>query len=127
MKRILALFCYLALINNSFANNPIYAVDNIPDSLLTNAHTVIRFAQQAYTVKDIGHASEKIKQVITIINDKSTATDLRVYYDQFTKVGRIKARLYDANGQKIRDIKKDEINDLTRCPIQFLGPAENGK
>jgi len=93
------------------SNNVSYAVSNIPDSLLESANTVIRFAQQQYFVKDIGKASEKIKEVRTIMNSKSSATDLRVYYDQFTKVGKIKARLYDANGQKIRDIKKDEIND----------------
>ncbi len=112
MKQLLSLLFLVTLVNISLANNPIYAVDNIPDSLLISANTVIRFAQQQYVVKDIGKAAEKIKEVITILNDKSDAADLRVYYDQFTKVGKIKAKLYDANGKKIRDIHKDEINDF---------------
>jgi len=112
MKQLLSLLFLVTLVNISLANNPIYAVDNIPDSLLVSANTVIRFAQQQYVVKDIGKAAEKIKEVITILNDKSDAADLRVYYDQFTKVGKIKAKLYDANGKKIRDIHKDEINDF---------------
>ena len=95
----------------SIAFNPSYAVSNIPDSLLENANTVIRFSHEKYEVQSIGKATEKIKVVITIINDKSKQDDLRVYYDQFTKVGKIKARLYDANGKKIRDIHKDEVND----------------
>ncbi len=112
MKQLLSLLFLVTLVNISLANNPIYAVDNIPDSLLVSANTVIRFAQQQYVVKDIGKAAEKIKEVITILNDKSDAADLRIYYDQFTKVGKIKAKLYDANGKKIRDIHKDEINDF---------------
>lgn len=105
------LFCLGTTLSHSTPTNVSYAVSNISDSLLSNANTIIRFAQQQYFVKDIGKATEKIKEVITIMNDKSHAADLRVYYDQFTKVGKIKARLYDANGKKIREIRKEEIND----------------
>ncbi|MEM1119727.1 MAG: DUF3857 domain-containing protein [Bacteroidota bacterium] len=102
----------LSFANNTIpANNPSYAVGNIPDSLLDHANTVIRFSHEQYEVHSIGKATEKIKAVITVLNSKSEQDDLRVYYDQFTKVGKIKARLYDANGDKIREIKKDEVND----------------
>lgn len=116
MKTKLA--CLLLVVSFAFANisfaasfNPTYAVSNIPDSLLENANTVIRFSHEQYEVQNIGKATEKIKTVLTIINDKSKQDNLRVYYDQFTKVGKIKARLYDAKGEKIRDIHKDEIKD----------------
>lgn len=112
MKQLFSLLFLITLVNICLANNSIYAVSNIPDSLLVSANTVVRFAQQQYTVKGIGKASEKIQEVITILNDKSDAADLRIYYDQFTKIGKIKAKLYDANGKKIRDIHKDEINDF---------------
>ena len=111
MKRLYTLLLLTVFVNTAFANNPLYAVSNIPDSLLESANTVIRHSYQQYQVKGIGTAYEKIKVAITILNNKSKQDDLRVYYDQFTKVGKIKAKLYDAYGKKIRDINKSEIND----------------
>ena len=111
MKQYLSTVFFLICSFSAFANNPNYAVSNIPDSLLENVHTVIRFEHKKFNVQTIGKATEKIKAVITIINDKSNYDDLKVYYDQFTQVGKIKARIYDANGDKLRDIKKSEIND----------------
>lgn len=111
MKYTLSVLLLLLFGQFGSANNPSYAIHNIPDSLLKSANTVIRFAHKQYFVKDLGKASEKIKTVVTILNDKSNADDLQVYYDQFTKVGKIKARLYDADGKKIRDIRKEEIKD----------------
>ena len=105
-------FSFSLLANPSnYAFNPGYAVSNIPAALKENANTVIRFSHKQFKVENIGKATEKIKAVITILNDKSSYDDLQVYYDQFTKIGKIKARLYDKNGKKIRDIKKSEIND----------------
>ncbi|MEM1124443.1 MAG: DUF3857 domain-containing protein [Bacteroidota bacterium] len=91
---------------------PAYAVELIPDSLLGNANTVIRYFHQQYEVENIGEATERVKAVITIINDKSSYDDLQIYYDQFTKIGKIKAQLYDAKGKHIRDIHKSEVKDF---------------
>ena len=109
-QNITALFIFLFSFSG-FANNPNYAVTNISDSLLANVHTVIRYEHQQYIVQTVGKATEKIKAVITIVNNKSSYDDFRVYYDQFTSVGKIKATIYDANGKKVRDIKKSEVND----------------
>lgn len=111
MKQIITLFFVFFFSFSAFANNPDYSVDNIPDSLLENVHTVIRYEHQQYIVQSIGKAKEKIKAAITIVNNKSTYDDFRVYYDQFTQVGKIKAKIYDATGKKVRDISKSEIND----------------
>jgi len=112
MKQSITTFFVFLFSFTAFANNPNYAVDNIPDSLLENVHTVIRFEHQQYIVQSIGKATEKIKAAITIVNNKSTYDDFRVYYDQFTKVGKIKARIYDVNGKKVRDISKSEVNEM---------------
>ncbi len=111
MKQPITLFIVFLFSFSAFANNPNYAVDNIPDSLLENVHTVIRYQHQQYIVESVGKATEKVKAAITIVNNKSTYDDFRVYYDQFTKVGKIKARIYDATGKKVRDISKSEVND----------------
>ncbi len=111
MKNILSILCLLTSFQVSFANNPTYAVGNIPDSLLVNANAVVRLAQEKFIVTDIGHATTKVKTAITIFNNKSSYEDLQIAYDQFKKIGKIKALIYDANGNKIREIKKNEIKD----------------
>lgn len=111
MKHYLSFLFFYSLVHLSFANNPAYAITNIPDSLLTNANAVIRLAQEEFIVTDIGHATTKVKTVITIFNNKSSYEDLQISYDQFEKIGKIKAQIYDANGDKVREIKKNEIKD----------------
>jgi hypothetical protein len=115
ISKTVLLFLCLFIIGEIFAfsntSNPLYSVVLIPDSLLDNAHTVIRYNELSYKVHTIGKATKKVKAVITILNKNSNATDLQVYYDQFRKVGKIKARIYDKHGQKIRDIGKSEIKD----------------
>ena len=114
---ILSLFLALAFplllsANAAPINNPNYAVSNISDSLLEKANTVIRFSKTTFMVENTAKAKEKIRKVITILNANSKQDNLLVYYDQFKKVGKIKARLYDQTGKKIRDINKSEVNDF---------------
>lgn len=110
MKYIAAILLLL-IGGTSFGNNPSYAVDLIPDSLLENADAVIRFQQREYHINSRKEAAEKIKAVITILNEQNSYDHLVVYYNQFRKIGKIKAKLYDKDGKEIREIKKSEIID----------------
>ena len=111
MKTLLTIISGLLSVILLFADNATYPVTNIPDSLLENANTVIRDRTEHFDLENIGKAKEHIRAVITILDSKSGYDELYVYYDQFAKVGKIKGHIYDANGEKVRDIEKSEVKD----------------
>lgn len=110
---LLPFFLFLCFFSkeNAIAQNGAYAVSNIADSLLENTHTVIRNDFQYIEALSIGKAKQKIKKVYTITKKESPYNILTIRYDQFRKASKIKANLYDRNGQFIRKAKKSEITD----------------
>jgi Domain of Unknown Function with PDB structure (DUF3857)/Transglutaminase-like superfamily len=94
-------------------NHPEYAVSLIPKALLENAHTVVR--QELYQI-DIPSYDEIIithKKVVTLLNNNSGAGEFYQDYDDFTKIVKMEARIYDENGSEVREIKKKEIDDYS--------------
>ena len=100
---LLPLFC--------LGNNPSYAVANIPEALTKNADAVIRNSSHHFKVLSTKEAVEQVRSAITIFNEDSAYDYLVVHYNQFKKVGKIKAKIFDANGKEVRKIDKDEIVD----------------
>jgi len=94
-----------------FGNNPSYAVANIPAALKENSDAVIRNSTQDFKVLSTKEAQEKVRSAITIFNEESAYDYLVVHYNQFKKVGKIKAKIFDQYGKEIRKIEKGEIID----------------
>ena len=94
-----------------FGNNPSYAVANIPAALKENSDAVIRNSTQDFKVLSTKEAQEKVRSAITIFNEESAYDYLVVHYNQFKKVGKIKAKIFDQDGKEIRKIEKKEIVD----------------
>jgi len=92
-------------------DNPAYAVALIPEALKENTNAVIRTHRHEFNVFSEREATEKIKGVITIFNDKTGYDALVIHYNQFKKIGKIKGKIFDADGTEIRKIEKEEIID----------------
>ncbi|NRB51170.1 MAG: DUF3857 domain-containing protein [Saprospiraceae bacterium] len=110
-----SIFVFLLLTTFSFL--PLYAQlyypATIDEALKEGAHSVIRHEEVFFKVKSISEGTYHFKQVITILNEKSSDHIFRIDYDGDSKVGKIEATLYDAFGQKVRKIKSNEIRDYS--------------
>ena len=100
-------FTYSAMAQDNFS----YAALNIPEILQENAYEVIRLGQEKFTVSSPGKAIYSSKQIITILDQKSQAKRLFVHYSPDRKIIKLKARIYDALGQIVKEISKKDIKD----------------
>ncbi len=90
----------------------IYDVSKIPAGLSANAAVVVRNEEQLYEVKNPGNAYYEYKTAITIMNSNGEEASRMVeFYDKFSSIYNLKATLYAANGDKIKDFKSSEFRD----------------
>jgi Domain of Unknown Function with PDB structure (DUF3857)/Transglutaminase-like superfamily len=96
---------------NILAQNQ-WAADKIPAELKEKAHAVIRTSETFFTVKNIGEATEKNHIVITILDEQGLRyASQYVPYDKLNKINDLEGVLYDAKGEKVRRLKKDDTHD----------------
>ena len=88
-----------------------YSTTGIDESLLENANAVIRTESTSIEMIDYSNLKVKTHKVVTLLNKNTSEDELTVYYNDFKKVHRIKANIYDAYGQLVRSIEKNEVKD----------------
>jgi hypothetical protein len=94
------------------ADNPQYAVSQIPKELLNNAAAVLRVDENYYNIISSSKATYKNKYAITIFKESANKyAVLYIGYDKLEIIESIKGTLFDANGKEIRKLKKSEIID----------------
>lgn len=90
----------------------IYEVSKIPANLLENASVVIRNEETVFEVKGLGTASQDYKTAITIVNKNGENHSSMVeYYDKFSSISSLKAAIYDAKGNKVKEYKSSDFKD----------------
>jgi hypothetical protein len=98
----------------AFATGGEYAVSGIPDVLKKNANVVKRGEEERFTLKSPGEAAYYHKYALTILNengDKYAA--FHQYYDKFLEIKNIEGVLFDAMGNKIKELKNKDIEDFS--------------
>jgi len=91
-----------------------YPVEAIPKPLLENASVVVRLSELQVTIANPGSMTIKCREVRTILKEGGvTASELQVGYNSLIRVGAISGTIFDARGEKVRNIKSDEIIDFT--------------
>ncbi|WP_416438513.1 DUF3857 domain-containing protein [Phnomibacter sp. MR] len=91
-----------------------YAVALIPDSLRKAANVVKRTDVHEVTIESKLRGEYRYTVAYTILN--AQGDDYATHYeryDKFQSINHIEAHLYDALGNKIKSLKKNEINDLS--------------
>ncbi len=103
------LFLYLSL--NSLAQT--WTAFSIPAELKANAHAVVRTSETVFHIKNSSEASEFNHVIVTVFDEQGAEAfaNQTVYYDKLVKINSLEGVLYDAFGQKIRKLKKDDIKD----------------
>lgn len=112
MKPLLTLCCLVLSLGLS-AQDFDYAARTIPSDLKKDANSVVRYHEIIYRAESAKAATVFERKIITILNDQhNRENQLVIYYDNNVKVSKVKATLYDAEGERIRSAKKSEIEDV---------------
>lgn len=90
-----------------------YAVHTIADSLRAGAEAVIRNSETELEFRSDKRAFLKIFEAVTLLSPKSRANELTIFYDEGSRVRKVDVELYDAMGNAIRKVDKDEIKDYS--------------
>ncbi len=89
-----------------------YSVSGIPAALQTNANAVLRLDETRFEISGIDRARKYHHFAITILNERGDKeADLVERYDKLHEIEFINGTLYDANGKKLRALKKQDISD----------------
>ena len=110
---LLSLFLFAAITCLTAKGEPQYPIADIPLELLKNAHTVVRNEQYEIDITSIRDYEVKHYYAVTLLSDKSTASLYQDAYDKHSKITKLKAKIFDANGKLVREIKKNEIKDVS--------------
>ncbi len=113
-RKILVAITILLSVCYAFAADGDYAVSKIPEVLLKNADAVKRMEEIRFEVQDIGKSRKYHKYALTVLNEKGDKYAMEVIgYDKLREVKSIEGSLFDADGKKIKGLKKGEIKDLS--------------
>ncbi|HRO47806.1 DUF3857 and transglutaminase domain-containing protein [Agriterribacter sp.] len=113
-RKILVTITMLLSICYVFGADGDYAVSNIPEALLKDAHVVKRMEDIRFEVLDLGRSRLYHKYALTVLNENGDKYAVEVVgYDKLREFKSMEGNLYDANGKKIRSLKKSEIKDLS--------------
>ncbi len=110
ITNILMLFVTLTL----FSQDNLYSSLTIPDDLKKNANAVVRLNEIIVSLKSSSEMSIKEKRIITVINKQGDKTlDAYVHYDKNVKIKTLEAIAYDAAGNEIKKIRKNDFKDVS--------------
>ncbi|QHL88276.1 DUF3857 domain-containing protein [Nibribacter ruber] len=96
------------------AGEPSFSALSIDASLKKGANAVVRADETVFTVHSPQAASQKNRQVITVLNENGKDhAELVVHYDKLSKVDYIKGTVYDVMGKKVKTLKNSDIIDVS--------------
>lgn len=111
MNKFIFFYCFLLLATSLSAQNAVYNASLIPDILEENASEVVRSQKTEFNVKNISTASEIETVVVTVLSGESDANELVFYYDQYSKIKKLWAKVFDRNGKEVNAYKEKDFND----------------
>lgn len=110
MKWYIFLLVFTLLSLRSFGIN--YPVSAIPDALKKEANMIVRYSESKITIKSNAKAVYTRHYVYTIMSEAAEEYSVFYdYYDKFKDINNISGTLYDANGNKIKNVRKKDILD----------------
>ncbi len=111
MNKIIAIYCFFLVAISAPAQNLLYNASLIPDALKKDADEVVRLKQAEYKVSSMSEATHTEKKIVTVLNSESDANELRFFYDQYSKIKKLWAKVYDADGKEVNAFKQKDFND----------------
>lgn len=114
MRRLSLLILSLGLAIGTWAADGAYAVSKIPAPLLVQANAVKRMEDIRFEVISLDKARHYHKYAITVLREQGDPlAEFYSWYDRFHEIVSIQGSLYDARGEKIKSLRKSDIQDLS--------------
>ena len=116
---LLIVFSYAALIYplDSAGDND-YSVSKIHPGLLKDAGAIIRNKSVHFEIENQQNAVLTVRQAVTIFKkDKKDYGNLLLNYDSYTDISSLEGKIYDKDGEEIRDLQSSDIKDYS----DFIG------
>jgi len=114
-RRLFVLVLCLAPLAKAYCQDNVppdaYIAAKIPDSLKTDANSVVRYSLEEYDVEGPGKEVYKMHSVVTVLNEKgnSEAEISLPYNKKFSAVSAFEMRIYDAAGNVIKKYHKSDM------------------
>jgi hypothetical protein len=115
---IIAALTILCTINKVYAQageipKDLFVASSIPDSLKTDANSVVRYAYENDLVTGPGKMTKKIHTIVAVLNEKADDEGImELYYDKYISYSDIIMRIYDANGNLLKKYHKSDMQDF---------------
>ena len=107
------LLCFVLMLLYNTAQAQ-YPVSGIAVELRDGADMVVRLSEKEVQIKSKGTAIIRNHYIYTIMNSAADPfAEMVVHYDKLRKVSAIEGALYNAEGIKVRTLKKNEIKDYS--------------
>ncbi|WP_247237425.1 DUF3857 domain-containing protein [Telluribacter sp. SYSU D00476] len=107
------LFILLVLITGWVARAQNYSAFSIPTALTINAHAVVRYQDTEFHVKSAGEAVTRVNGAVTVLDEKGEVyATLAIPYSKFIRITDMEAQLYDASGQRVKRLKRSDIESF---------------
>ena len=95
-------------------DRPELSVSHIDEVMMDHANAVVRLNEVIVSLKSSSQMSIKEKRIITILNKKGNENiDAFVYYDRNVKIKTLQVLAFDALGNQIKKIKKNDFKDVS--------------
>lgn len=118
--------CLLALVTFIFTNNihageQKFPVSAIPDSLLKNAHAVMRLYDARYVINGPAEYTVSERYVVTVLDEKGTGFgNCTEYYSKGNSIDDLNGFLYNKEGEEVKKIKRRDIVDVAAYGSNFV-------
>ncbi|MBC7937839.1 MAG: DUF3857 domain-containing protein [Rhizobacter sp.] len=100
----------------------------IPAGLADNASAIVRYSEREIILRDKGNVLIRNHYVYTILNSGGNDyAKLILPYDKLKKVLSIEGTLFDAEGKKLRSLRKSEIKDYSNTSEDNLADDDRVK
>ncbi len=109
---IFILFPVIILKAGNDANK--YSVKNIPHELSEDAGAVIRDRTVYFEIYNESEAVERVTKAVTIFKkNKQDYGQLQVWYDNFREITSFEGKIYDKDGEEVRDLESRDMQDYS--------------
>ncbi len=105
-----------------------YPVSGISTELKDGADMVVRLSEKEVHIKSKGTAIIRNHYIYTILNSAADPfAEMVVHYDKLRKVSGIEGTLYNAEGIKVKSLKKNEVKDYSNTSEANLADDDRVK
>lgn len=108
------LLSFLICLSLQAQNEDFLNASTIPLTLKIKANAVVRYDVNTIEVKAYDKFVYTNKRIVTVLNEQGNYNlGAYAHYDENINIGKLEARIYDASGDEIKKIKKNDFQDVS--------------